>query len=86
MSHASVKGKFIHKESRTFGRCSKELCGKLMLRLKRFHLDRYLDEQVYRFNHRKDADGQKLTDADRIHLALPAIVGQRLAFAEVTSR
>jgi transposase-like protein len=32
-----------------------------------FHLDRYLDEQVFRYNHRKDDDGNKLTDADRFN-------------------
>jgi len=51
-----------------------------------FHLVRSLDEQVYRFNHRKDADGNKLTDADRFNLALPGIVGRRLTFAESLAR
>src|SRR5262249_40434911 len=29
-----------------------------------FHLFRYVDEQVFRFNTRKDADGNKLSDSD----------------------
>ena len=51
-----------------------------------FHLDRYLDEQVFRFNNRKDEDGNKLTDADRFTTALLGIAGRRLTFAEVTGK
>jgi hypothetical protein len=51
-----------------------------------FHLDRYLDEQVFRYNHRKNADGIKMTDADRFNAALPGIAGRRLTFAELTGK
>jgi len=51
-----------------------------------FHLDRYIDEQVFRYNHRKDEDGNKLTDADRFNAALLGIAGRRLTFAEVTGK
>jgi transposase-like protein len=51
-----------------------------------FHLDRYLDEQVFRYNHRKNSDGTKLTDADRFNAALPGIAGRRLTFAELTGK
>jgi transposase-like protein len=51
-----------------------------------FHLDRYIDEQVYRFNHRKDDAGNKMTDADRFNTALLGIAGRRLTFAEVTGK
>jgi transposase-like protein len=51
-----------------------------------FHLDRYLDEQVFRYNHRKDGDGNKLTDADRFNAALPGIAGRRLTFKELTGK
>jgi transposase-like protein len=51
-----------------------------------FHLDRYLDEQVFRYNHRKDDGGKKMTDADRFKAALPGIAGRRLTFAEVTGK
>ena len=51
-----------------------------------FHLDRYLDEQVFRFNYRKDEDGNKLTDKDRFDKALLGIAGRRLTFAEVTGK
>jgi len=51
-----------------------------------FHLFRYLDEQVYRFNYRKDLDGNPLTDSDRFDLAVRQIVGKRLTWAEVTGK
>ena len=51
-----------------------------------FHLDRYLDEQVFRFNYRKDDEGNKLTDTDRFNKALLGIAGRRLTFKEVTGK
>jgi transposase-like protein len=50
-----------------------------------FHLDRYLDEQVFRFNTRKDGD-RKITDAERFNIALSQVAGKRLTFAEVTGK
>jgi transposase-like protein len=46
-----------------------------------FHLDRYVDEQVFRFNNRK---GKK--DADRFKLAVSQIAGKRLTYAELTGK
>ena len=43
-----------------------------------FHLFRYLDEQAFRFNHRKD-----MTDADRFSLAITGIVGKRLTYQDL---
>ncbi len=51
-----------------------------------FHLDRYVDEQVFRFNTRKDASGKKLNDGERFQLALSQVAGKRLTFAEVTGK
>jgi transposase-like protein len=51
-----------------------------------FHLSRYLDEQMFRYNNRKDENGRKLTDAERFTLALSQIAGKRLTFAEVTGK
>jgi len=44
-----------------------------------FHLFRYLDEQAYRFNNRKD-----MNDFDRFRQAASQIVGKRLTWNEVT--
>jgi transposase-like protein len=51
-----------------------------------FHLFRYLDEQMFRFNNRKDDQGNKLDDASRFTLALSQVAGKRLTFAEVTGK
>jgi transposase-like protein len=51
-----------------------------------FHLFRYIDEQAFRYNNRKDASGKNLTDAERFSLALSQIAGKRLTFAEATGK
>jgi transposase-like protein len=51
-----------------------------------FHLFRYVDEQAFRFNNRKDKDGSKLKDADRFKQALSQVAGKRLTFKEVTGK
>jgi len=50
-----------------------------------FHLDRYVSEQVFRFNNRATKDNP-LTDADRFALAIMQTVGRRLTYAEVTGK
>jgi transposase-like protein len=50
-----------------------------------FHLFRYLDEQVFRYNNRKTKT-QNMTDSDRFNLAVSNIVGKRLTFAELTGK
>lgn len=50
-----------------------------------FHLFRYVDEQVFRYNNRKDGN-RKVTDAERFDLAISQIVGKRLTFAELTGK
>ncbi len=50
-----------------------------------FHLDRYLDEQVFRYNNRATKDNP-LTDADRFALAVSQAAGKRLTYAELTGK
>ena len=50
-----------------------------------FHLQRYVDEQAFRFNNRATKDNP-LNDSDRFVLALSQIVGKRLTYAEVTGK
>jgi hypothetical protein len=45
-----------------------------------FHLFRYLDEQMYRFNNRK------LNDGERFDLAVRQIVGKRLTWDVLTGK
>jgi hypothetical protein len=50
-----------------------------------FHLDRYVDEQAFRYNNRATED-DPLTDYDRFALALSQISGKRLTYAELTGK
>lgn len=50
-----------------------------------FHLFRYLDEQVFRYNNRATKDNP-LNDADRFDMVVRQIVGRRLTFAELTGK
>jgi transposase-like protein len=45
-----------------------------------FHLQRYCDEQAWRFNNRKMTDGQ------RFSLAVSGILGKRITFDELTGK
>ena len=48
-----------------------------------FHLFRYLDEQVFRYNNRATKDNP-LNDADRFDMAVRKLFGKRLTFASLT--
>jgi len=50
-----------------------------------FHLFRYLDEQVFRYNNRKTKK-HDIDDAQRFDMALANIVGRRLTYAELTGK
>ncbi|HEY1985179.1 MAG TPA: IS1595 family transposase [Terracidiphilus sp.] len=50
-----------------------------------FHLDRYVAEQVFRYNNRSTKDNP-LNDADRFALAVSQISGKRLTYAELTGK
>jgi transposase-like protein len=50
-----------------------------------FHLERYVDEQVFRYNNRATKDNP-LKDSDRFLLALSQVSGKRLTFAELTGK
>jgi transposase-like protein len=50
-----------------------------------FHLDRYIDEQAFRYNNRATKDNP-LTDADRFALALSQVANKRLTYAELTGK
>jgi transposase-like protein len=46
-----------------------------------FHLFRYLDEQTFRYNTRKD-----MNDSKRFELAMSQVFGKRLTYAELTGK
>src|SRR5665213_1542695 len=49
-----------------------------------YHLFRYLDEQMFRYNNRKDEEGAPLKDFGRFDLAVRQIVGKRLTWNHLT--
>ena len=50
-----------------------------------FHLSRYVDEQVFRFNHRKDGH-RKITAAERVAAVMSQVAGKRLTYSELTGK
>ena len=53
--------------------------------VEQFHLDRYLDEQVFRYNNRATKDNP-LNDNDRFMLALSQVSNRRLTYKELTGK
>jgi hypothetical protein len=51
-----------------------------------FHLIRYVDEQAFRFNNRRDADGEVVNDAERFARLCKQILGKRLTYAQLTGK
>jgi transposase-like protein len=51
-----------------------------------FHLSRYVDEQVFRYNHRLDANRIPLNDAQRFTAAMSKVGGKRLTYSELTGK
>jgi transposase-like protein len=50
------------------------------------HLQAYVDEQVFRFNSRKNSDDETIKDAERFSMAVSQIVGKRLTWDELTGK
>src|SRR5450432_3438437 len=50
-----------------------------------FHLSRYVDEQVFRYNNRATKD-RPTNDADRFKLAMSQVAGRRLTYSELTGK
>ena len=51
-----------------------------------FHLFRYLDEQMFRYNNRKGENGEPLKDGERFGLAVRQIVDKRLTWDRLTGK
>ncbi len=52
-----------------------------------YHLSKYINEQVFRFNHRGGKKKEnRITDAQRFALALSQVAGKRLTYAELTGK
>jgi transposase-like protein len=83
VNHAEqyVNGRVHTNGIENFWSCLKRGLNGTYVSVEPFHLFRYLDEQMFRYNNRKDLD-----DAGRFDLAVSQIVGKRLTFAELTGK
>jgi len=68
-----------------FWSCLKRGLNGTYIAVEPFHLFRYVDEQAFRFNNRKDGL-RKITDFERFDNAASHIAGKRLTFAELTGK
>ena len=50
-----------------------------------FHLSRYVDEQVFRYNNRATKEHPR-NDADRFKLAMSQVLGRRLTYSDLTGK
>jgi transposase-like protein len=79
-----VEGNVHTNTLENFWSCLKRSLGGTYISVEPFHLFRYIDEQAFRYNYRKDAEGNQLNDAQRFVAAMRQIVGKRLTYAELT--
>jgi transposase-like protein len=82
---AYVKGRVHTNGLENFWSLTKRTLGGTYVAVEPFHLDRYIDEQVFRFNHRATKDNP-LTDSDRFLLALSQVANKRLTYDELTGK
>jgi transposase-like protein len=80
-----VRGEIHTNGIENFWSLLKRTLGGTYVAIEPFHMDAYLDEQMFRFNNRATKDNP-LTDADRFALAVSQIQGRRLTYAELTGK
>jgi transposase-like protein len=80
-----VRGEVHTNGIENFWSCLKRTLGGTYVAVEPFHLESYLDEQMFRFNNRANRDNP-LNDADRFMLAVSQISGRRLTYAELTGK
>jgi hypothetical protein len=51
-----------------------------------FHQFRYLDEQAYRYNNRKDEESEPVSDFQSFKSACSQIVGKRVTWNQLTGK
>ncbi|MGA8503196.1 MAG: IS1595 family transposase [Candidatus Sulfotelmatobacter sp.] len=84
-AEAYVKGRVHTNGIENFWSLLKRGIGGTYVAVEPFHLDRYVDEQVFRYNNRATTDNP-MNDFDRFSLAVTNIVGKRLTYAELTGK
>jgi hypothetical protein len=80
-----VRGEVHTNGIENFWSCLKRSLTGTYVAVEPFHLSRYVDEQMFRYNNRATKDNP-LTDSDRFALAVTQIIGKRLTYAELTGK
>jgi transposase-like protein len=76
-----VRGSVHTQGIENFWSCLKRTLSGTYVAVEQFHLDRYLDEQMFRFNNRIG-----MNDGDRFTKALAQVAGKRLTWVELTGK
>jgi transposase-like protein len=77
-----VRGQVHTQGIENFWSCLKRTLNGTYVAVEPFHLDAYVDEQVFRYNNRHDSK----RDAGRFKSVLKDVVGRRLTYAELTGK
>jgi transposase-like protein len=80
-----VRGQVHTQDIESFWSLLKRILRGTYVAVEPFHLDRYVSEQVFRFNNRATRDNP-LNDSDRFDIAVRQIIGKRITFAELTGK
>jgi transposase-like protein len=80
-----VDGKVHTNGMENFWALTKRTLGGTYISVEPFHLFRYLDEQVFRYDYR-GSKKNPINDADRFDIAVRQIVGKRLTYKELTGK
>lgn len=81
-----VDGQIHTQGIENFWSCLKRGLNGTYIAVEPFHLFRYVDEQAFRFNNRKDDAGKVTSEFDRFDLALTHIAGKRLTYTALTGK
>jgi transposase-like protein len=84
-TEAYVRGRVHTNGIENFWALLKRGIGGTYVAVEPFHLERYVDEQVFRYNNRATADNP-MNDFDRFSLAVSNIVGKRVTYKELTGK
>jgi hypothetical protein len=81
-----VDGKIHTNVLENFWSLLKRGLGGTYISVEPYHLFRYLDEQAFRYNTRKDHEGNVISDSHRFMMAMARIVGKRLTYKQLTGK
>jgi hypothetical protein len=85
-AHQYVNGQIHTNGIENFWALLKRGLGGTYISVEPFHLFRYIDEQAFRYNFRKHADGEVMNDGERFAIVMSQIVGKRLTYKQLTGK